>query len=74
MIPTEGDIIIRRLTSYWQVWIVTKDGSLEPDPNVDPKVAVGWDAAVQTARNIAKGTRGRIFLVEQGGALSEISN
>ena len=69
----EGDVIIRRLTSYWQVWIVTKDSSLEPDPNVDPKVEVGREAAEQTARNIAKDTGGRIFLVDQGGALSEIS-
>lgn len=68
----DGDIIVQHLTSYYRTWVVTRDGSREPDPNVAPFMTPGRADAEQHARNWANETQGRIFLMDLDGNLSEI--
>ena len=70
-VTREGDVIIQQLTSLYRVWIVTKDGSRDPDPNVGPSTFLGREAAEESARNWIKETKGRILLIDLDGHLAE---
>jgi hypothetical protein len=70
MPTTEGDVIIQRLTSYYRVWVVTRDGAQEPDPNVEPRTVVGREDAERLARDWTRETNGQIFRIEPDGTWS----
>ena len=70
----EGDVIIQRLTSLYRVWVVTSDGSREPDPNVQTLTFTGREAAEGYARNWTNETKGRILVIGLDGNLAEVPN
>ena len=68
----EGDVIVQRLTSFYRVWVVTKDGSREPDPNIGARTVLGREAAEADARRWADETKGRVLLIDLDGKLTEL--
>lgn len=71
---TEGDVVIHHLNQLFRVWIATKDGAQEPDPNVAPLDKWSLSDAQEAARNAAKETKGMIFQLQKDKNWTVLSN
>jgi hypothetical protein len=67
--PTlNGDVVVLHQHQLFRVWVVTADGSQEPDPNVAPTDVWSRAEAMTAATNWRAETNGRMFLLQNNGS------
>jgi hypothetical protein len=68
----EGDVLLRDTVANFHVWVVTRAGATDPDPQSTPFTADSRVAALEEALRLAVSTGGVVFSIDRAGVWTEV--